>query len=72
MRRPSGFSIHVIHPNGAPAAVGFEKHLDRAQGVAEETARATGLEVRVWQVRRARVVYMVPAATAAADFQEVA
>jgi hypothetical protein len=67
-RRAFGYSIHVIHPNGAPAAVGFSRRQNKAVDLAEETAKATSLEVRVWNTRTARVVHLVPSP----DCQEVA
>jgi hypothetical protein len=67
-RRDFGFSIQIIHQNGAPAPFAWRRQQDKAIDLAEETARTTGLEVRVWNTRISRVVYMVPAA----DCREVA
>jgi len=67
-KREFGYSIQIVHQNGTPAPVAWRKQQDKAIDLAEETAKATGLEVRVWNTRTARVVYMVPAA----GYQEVA
>ena len=56
MPRRHGYSIHVIHPNGAPAPVGWRRSKAKAIDFGNETATGTGLEVRVWDTRTAKCV----------------
>lgn len=54
------YSIHLIRSTG-PVPVDAIRNHDRAIDAAEEKAKSTKLEVRVWDTRTARCVYSVPA-----------
>ena len=56
------YSLHVIQSTGQPSPVDGKADQYKAIDAAEDKARATGLEVRVWDTKRARCIYSVPAA----------
>jgi hypothetical protein len=59
MRR-TRYSLHVIASTGHPRPVDAKSDQRKAIDAAEAKAAATGLEVRVWDTRRARCIYSAP------------
>lgn len=55
------YSLHLISPAGHPRPVDAAGRQEDAIDAAEAKARATGLEVRVWDTRSARCIYTAPA-----------
>jgi hypothetical protein len=56
MRR-FGYSVQVIHTNGAPAPIGFRRKEGEAIKLAKEVGAVLDLETRVWNTRTAECVY---------------
>lgn len=55
------YSIQIIHANGAPVPFASRRGKYAAIDLAEETARATKLEVRIWDTQEAKCFYTIPA-----------
>lgn len=64
MLRRARYSIHLIDGRGTPIPRATAKSKFDAVDLAEMIARHSGREVRVWNTRESRCIYVIPAAEA--------